>query len=98
MLDGLGFCMMVAPALKDRTILAEMVNAYHGWDLKLEDLVVAAKESLQVEKSFNKAAGFTSAHDRLPEHFYQEDNPASHSRFDFTDEDLAEMDDRGARR
>lgn len=90
MLDGLGFCMMVAPALKDRTILAEMVNAYHGWDLKLEDLVVAAKESLQVEKSFNKAAGFTSAHDRLPEHFYQEDNPASHSRFDFTDEDLAE--------
>jgi aldehyde:ferredoxin oxidoreductase len=91
MIDGLGFCMMIAPALKDRTLLADMVNAYHGWRLTLADLEAVARDTLLLEKKFNTQAGLTLAHDRLPEHFYQEENPASKSRFDIDDADIEGM-------
>lgn len=91
MLDDLGFCMMVAPALKERTILAELVNARFGWNLTLQDLSDIAKNNLANEREFNRRAGFTAAHDRLPEHFYYEVNPATGTVFDITPEDLQEM-------
>lgn len=91
MIDGLGFCMMIAPALKDRTLLADMISAYHGWQLSLADLETAARDTLLLEKKFNIQAGLTLAHDRLPEHFYTEENPASKSRFDIDDADISDM-------
>lgn len=91
MLDDLGFCMMVAPALKERTILAELINARFGWNLTVQDLNDMARNNLYAEREFNRRAGFTAAHDRLPEHFYYEVNPSTGSVFDITPEDLQEM-------
>lgn len=91
MLDALGFCMMIAPALKDSTILAEMVNARFGSTLSAQDLEQLTRQYLQIEREFNRRAGFTSAHDRLPEHFYDEANPETGTVFDITAEELAEL-------
>ena len=90
-IDSLGMCMMVAPALKGRAIFAEMMNALHGWDLTEADLEKIGTECIASEKKFNRKAGFTSAHDRLPEHFYEEVNPANGAVFDIDEQDLAEM-------
>ena len=83
--------MMVAPALKERTILAELINARFGWNLTVQDLNDMARNNLYAEREFNRRAGFTAAHDRLPEHFYYEVNPSTGSVFDITPEDLQEM-------
>ena len=91
MLDALGFCMMIGPALKDREILAAMINARFGWTLTAQDLSDITRKYLNVEREFNCRAGFTAAHDRLPEHFYYEVNPASGAVFDISEEDLKEL-------
>lgn len=91
MLDAIGFCMMVAPALKDRDILAAMINALHGWTLTAQDLNDMTHRFLRAELEFNRRAGFTTVHDRLPEHFYEEPNPATGAVYDFTDDDLKEL-------
>ncbi len=91
LIDTLGFCIMVAPGLKNRDILSAMVNAYYGWNLTLQDLEQIARQNLNRELEFNKRAGFTKVHDRLPEHFYEEANPATNSVFDIDETDLEEM-------
>ena len=88
MIDALGMCMMVGPALKDRTLLAELINARFGWQLTLQDLTAMASQTLAAEKEFNRRAGFTDVHDRLPEHFYYEVNPSTGSVYDIFPEDM----------
>lgn len=90
-LDALGFCMMVGPAIKDRTILAEMLNARFGWELTAADLENLSRAMIRTEHGFNAKAGFTKADDRLPEYFYREVNPANSAVFDIEEEDLKEM-------
>lgn len=90
-IDALGMCMMVVPALKDRSIFAEMMNALHGWELTESDLEQIGRDTIRIEKEFNRKAGFTPAHDRLPEHFYEEANPVNGAVFDIDDQDLKEM-------
>jgi aldehyde:ferredoxin oxidoreductase len=48
-------------------------------------------ETLMLEKKFNRAAGFTARDDRLPQFFYDEASPMTGARFDFTDEELAQV-------
>jgi aldehyde:ferredoxin oxidoreductase len=91
LVDALGFCMMVAPGVKNKDIFAEMINAFYGWTLTLQDLEQIARQNLNLELEFNKHAGFTKAHDRLPEYFYEEPNPATNSVFDVDETDLTEM-------
>jgi aldehyde:ferredoxin oxidoreductase len=90
-IDALGMCIMIAPALKDRAILADMMNALHGWQLTETDLETIGRDTIRAEKEFNTKAGFTPAHDRLPEHFYAEANPATGAVFDIEEDDLKEM-------
>ena len=46
------------------------------------------KSILKTEKAFNEAAGFTNAHDRLPEFFYEEALPPHNVVVDFTGEEI----------
>lgn len=88
--DSLGFCMMVGPAVKERRIFVELINAYYGWEFTEEDLLAIGAANLAAEADFNRRAGFTAQHDRLPEHFYHEPNPATGTVFDICPEDLLE--------
>lgn len=43
-----------------------MVEALYGWDIEMDSY---GKEIINIERKFNRKAGFTDLHDRLPEFF-----------------------------
>ena len=46
------------------------------------------KEVMKMERAFNQAAGFTKAHDRLPDFFREEELPPHHLVFDVPQEEI----------
>lgn len=91
LLDGLGFCIFVGASLKGRQLLADLLNARFGWSLTVEDLVEAARQNMILEREYNRKAGISPALDRLPEHFYLEENPVIGKVFDVSDENLQNL-------
>jgi aldehyde:ferredoxin oxidoreductase len=88
--DVLGICTFASGAVAGRyDLLADLVSGYIGQEVSAEDILNLAKETLRIEHAFNRGAGMTKAHDRLPEHFYEEVNPASQTVFDVPDEEMA---------
>ena len=68
--------------------IRDLLNARYGWQVEADILHVLGKETLSLEREFNGRAGFTSAHDRLPEWMTKEPLPPTQAVFDVTDEDL----------
>ncbi|MCP4517546.1 MAG: aldehyde ferredoxin oxidoreductase, partial [Delftia sp.] len=66
----------------------DLLKGRYGWDLGDEALQVLGRETLALERAFNRAAGFGPADDRLPEWMTQEPLPPHNSVFDVPDEDL----------
>jgi aldehyde:ferredoxin oxidoreductase len=69
-------------------VIAELLNARYDWNVPTTILQDLGKESLKLEREFNRMAGFTSAHDRLPEYMTREPLPPLGPVFDVPDEDL----------
>lgn len=87
--DSLGICFFAASAVgKHFDMLARMITGYVGVEVTADDIKNLAKQTLKEEHEFNRRAGFTKAHDRLPEHFYEEVNPASGTVFDVDQDEL----------
>lgn len=90
--DSTGLCLFVAFAVLDNPAalegIVEMLNAQYGLSLTADDVVALGKSILATEKQFNTEAGFTKAHDRLPEFFLEEELPPHNVKFDITDEEL----------
>ncbi|MDQ0254688.1 aldehyde:ferredoxin oxidoreductase [Evansella vedderi] len=87
--DHLGMCMFSSGAVQGRwDILADLVSAYTGEEFTGEDIVAIANETLKVEHSFNRKAGFTKEHDKLSEYFYYEENKGSKTVFDVNQDEL----------
>lgn len=92
MLDTIGMCIFARPPLlSNREIVPAMLNARYGWRLTAGDVEEMSREVLRVEKEFNRRAGFTDAHDRLPEWFEEEPLPPHNTVFDVSDADLDEV-------
>jgi aldehyde:ferredoxin oxidoreductase len=90
MLDMTGLCLFARPpVVADPGLMVSLLNSRFGWTWKVEDLVQAEDEVLQMEREFNRRAGFTPAHDRLPEIFTAEPLPPHNAVFDVTTEELA---------
>lgn len=93
--DSTGMCIFVAfPALdipECLPALIDMINARFGISLTGDDVVNLGKHILKTEHEFNKKAGFTNVHDRLPEFFTFEPCPPHNLVWDFTDEELDEF-------
>ncbi|MBN2146623.1 MAG: aldehyde ferredoxin oxidoreductase, partial [Anaerolineales bacterium] len=87
--DSLGACIFAgfgygaAP-----TTVHSLINARYGWQVGADYLQVLGKECLAIEREFNRQAGFTTAHDRLPEWMMREPLPPHNSVFDIPEEDL----------
>ncbi|WP_066636649.1 aldehyde ferredoxin oxidoreductase family protein [Desulfolucanica intricata] len=92
--DSTGLCLFVAFAILDNPeglpTIVEMLNAQYGLELTVEDVVTLGQKILKVEREFNKQAGFTNVHDRLPE-FFNEDLPPHNVNFGITNEELDEV-------
>lgn len=81
--DATGICLAAMDAVTEENggidAMSQMVNALFGWNITIEDY---GKAIIKTERSFNKAAGFTSLHDRLPEFLSKEPLPPHNTVFD----------------
>ncbi len=93
--DSTGLCIFVAFAiLDDATALpavVDMLNARFGISLTVDDVTALGTSVLKTERAFNQAAGFTNAHDRLPEFFADETVPPHDAIWDFSDAEIDEF-------
>lgn len=89
--DSTGLCLFVAFCILDNAdafqAIIDMLNAQYGLSLTADDVTELGKFVLRTEHEFNKAAGFTAKHDRLPE-FFREECPPHNTSWDFTDEEI----------
>jgi aldehyde:ferredoxin oxidoreductase len=90
--DTMGLCIFVAFAVLDipdaLAAIVDMLNAKYGLSLGLDDVGGLGKRVLDMEKDFNRRAGFTEAADRLPDFFNDESLPPHGSKFDIPPEEL----------
>lgn len=91
-IDSTGYCLFDAFCVLDIPEglegMVESCAAVLGTDWTVNDIVPYGLEILKKERLFNEAAGFTRAHDRLPEFMKQEKLPPHHVTFDVPDEVL----------
>ncbi len=93
-MDSLGLCLFLAPSIKKRKhLLVDLIKARLGINFKDSDLIELGRETLRLERAFNQEAGFTHAHDDLPEFFQKEENPDSGSIFDISRKEMQQAKD-----
>lgn len=90
-LDGLGLCLFVGPLPPTMEILVEVMSRFLGRSVSMGELLDRGKDLIRVERNFNWAAGFTRAHDRLPEFFRREALKPKELVFDVSDDELDEV-------
>ena len=92
-MDTLGLCMMIGmPVMEagpglDQNVIA-CVSAVTGEELGEEYLLELGTSVLEMERKFNKAAGFTNADDRLPKFFSEESAAPGAPVFDVPEEEM----------
>lgn len=80
-----GFGYATAPA----GTIARLLSARYGWQDVPDDVLQAlGRETIKMEREWNKQAGFTKAHDRLPEYMTREPLPPNNPVFDVSEEEL----------
>ena len=65
-----------------------MINGRYGWDVGDDILAELGRETLKLEREFNRLAGFGSSDDRLPEWMTTEPLPPHNTVFDVPEEEL----------
>lgn len=78
-----GFGFAAAPGA-----LRDLINGRYGWSVGDDILAELGRETLILEREFNRAAGFVSADDRLPEWMTTEALPPHNTVFDVPSEEL----------
>ncbi|MFC2038914.1 aldehyde ferredoxin oxidoreductase C-terminal domain-containing protein, partial [Chloroflexota bacterium] len=74
----------------DPSILPDVFSGAFGGEWDAEKITNIGKQTIAMEREFNKAAGFTPDDDMLPEFFYNEPAPSTGAIFDVTKEYLAD--------
>lgn len=91
-IDSTGMCLFIAFAVLDQPetfqALLDMLSAFYGINMTGDGVTDLGKKVLTMERDFNKAAGFTPQHDRLPGYFKTEKFAPHNVTFDVKDEDL----------
>lgn len=91
-IDSTGMCLFIAFALLDQPdtfqALIDIINSFHGLKMTADDVTALGKKVLAMERDFNKRAGFTPQHDRLPAFFTSEPVAPHNVTFQVKDEDL----------
>jgi aldehyde:ferredoxin oxidoreductase len=91
-IDATGLCLFVAFAVLDNPnalqCIVDLINARHGSRLTIPDVGELGRAVLHDELSFNHDAGFTKAHDRLPEFFKESLKEPHDVHWDFTDAEI----------
>jgi aldehyde:ferredoxin oxidoreductase len=97
-LDSFGLCIFVSFALLDDPegwpTVADIWSLKTGGRYSLDDVMALGSEVLGTEREFNRRAGFTPAHDRLPEFFRTEPLPPHNTVFDVPPEQMDRMNEQ----
>ena len=75
-------------SLPSTSVISDLLNARYGWQVGPDIAQALGKETLSLEREFNRRAGFTAADDRIPEWMRREPLPPHNSVFDVPDSDL----------
>ena len=89
--DTLGACIFAGfgYAATPDGVVKRLLKARYGWeDLPDNVLQALGKETIKLEREFNRRAGFTKKDDRLPEWMTREALPENKSKFDVSEEAL----------
>lgn len=93
--DSTGMCLFVYFGIADNPggyqALIDMINAQYGISLTADDVDELGKTVLRTELDFNRRAGFTNAHDRLPEFMEYEPIAPHDVVWDFTPEEIDQV-------
>ncbi len=91
-IDSMGLCLFVAFAVLDNEdamdVIAKLLSAKTGKKVSVQDILDLGVNVLKDENSFNRDAGFTKAHDQLPDFFIKEPLPPHNTVWDFSVEEL----------
>ena len=87
--DCMGVCIFALPQTRERLdVLAQAISGVMGIEMTREDIEEIAYDTIRVERTFNRDAGFTKEHDRLPEWMVSEVLPSTGSAFDVRQEEI----------
>jgi aldehyde:ferredoxin oxidoreductase len=90
--DATGYCLFIAFAVLDIPEglqgVVETLNGVLGANLTVDDVPGYGLQIINTERDFNKRAGFTEKHDRLPEFLLKEKLAPSNEVFNVPDEEL----------
>ena len=88
--DTFGYCLNAVPGGQASTyeFLATLLNARYGLNLKGDDVVEIAKQTLKDELKFNEKAEFGKIYERYPDFVRTEPLPPTNSVFDVEDTEL----------
>ena len=92
-IDSAGYCLLALPA-KGKLIyevLAKLINARYGKNLKEEDVINIGITTIREELAFNRAAGWTDVQNRLPGFMETEKLPPNDVVFDVQQEEMDAM-------
>ena len=87
-MDNLGLCILASGGIGALGVVADLLKARWGVETTPERLRREAWETVLLERGFNRRAGLPPAHDRLPEFFEEEINPANGQVFDVPEDTL----------
>ncbi len=85
--DSVGVCSFGTFGM-DKILVRDLVNGQYGWGVGDDYLTELGRETILMEREFNRRAGLTAADDRLPEWMTQERLPPTGAVFDVPDEEL----------
>jgi aldehyde:ferredoxin oxidoreductase len=87
--DTLGACIFAGFGFNvNPEVIPDILNARYGWQVGADILQVLGKETITLEREFNRRAGFTAADDRIPEYMRTEPLPPHNAVYDASDADL----------
>jgi aldehyde:ferredoxin oxidoreductase len=87
--DTLGACIFGAFGFASAPgSIRDLLNGRYGWGVGDNILQELGRETLRLERDFNRAAGFGPADDRLPEWMTTEPLPPLNAVFDVPAEEL----------
>jgi aldehyde:ferredoxin oxidoreductase len=87
--DALGACIFAGFGFAAAPEAAsQLLNARYGWETDAGILQELGKETIALEREFNRQAGFTPEDDRLPEWMTREPLPPHNAVFDVPTEEL----------
>ena len=72
----------------DPALVPDLINGRYGWGVGTDYLRELGRETILLEREYNRLAGFTSADDRIPEWMTAEPLPPTDSVFDVPDQEL----------